>query len=135
MGAGSLGRVTRRESAVDTFFLSVESTPEVLEALKAHEFPTNIEVGEPTPRNALNDALDSPLGAEEIRQLLEIVDLVFKDGADILAFVTALVGFVKHTDAGSAAIIDSHTARQIAVVDAKSNPQTVADTVARSRGR
>jgi hypothetical protein len=106
-----------------------------MQALKSYHFPSNIEVGEPTPRNALNDALDSPLGAEEIRQLLEIVDLVFKDGADILAFVTALIGFVKYTDNGSAAIIDSRTAKPITVVEEKSNPQTVADAVVRSIGR
>ncbi len=108
-------------------FVSVISTPALIGAIKETNFPPDIEAGNPASLGSLTDALDSPFGSEEARQVLQLVELVFKDGTAALLFVNALIDLLKKTDTSAAELKDSKTGSLITIVKPASNPKTVAE--------
>jgi hypothetical protein len=107
-------------------FVSVISTPALIDAIKKTDFPPDIEAGNPASLGSLSDALDSPFGSEEVRQVLQLLELALKDGTAALLFVNALIDLLRKTDTPAAELKDSKTGSRIAVVKIASNPKTVA---------
>jgi hypothetical protein len=56
---------------------------------------TDLEGGEPAPLDSEVDALDSPLGAEEIRQILEVVTVMATSAGAISELAGKLIDLVR----------------------------------------
>lgn len=55
----------------------------------------NLEGGEPTPLDSEVDALDSPLGVEEVRQVLEVVTVMATSAGAISELAAKLIDLVR----------------------------------------
>ncbi|HEV2803596.1 MAG TPA: hypothetical protein VGW57_01575 [Chthoniobacterales bacterium] len=75
--------------------LAVEGGSGLMKELCALAEQHGIETSKPVSKTSPADALDSPIGGEEIRQALELATLVFKSGAAAVAFFTALKPFLQ----------------------------------------
>lgn len=57
-----------------------------------------VAIGERHVYDAVSNALDSPIGAQEIKDVLEIVKLGFETGASFIAFIAAIKHLLLDTD-------------------------------------
>jgi hypothetical protein len=84
----------------------------------------DVEVGVVRPADPHVDAVDAPLGPEEIKAILQVVTLAFKTGAAALVFFKALLEILKKTSAPAPVkveIREGRTNRHIATIDTTTN--------------
>jgi hypothetical protein len=67
---------------------------ELVEAIAASRGPA-LEVGEPMELDSEVDALDSPIGADEVRQALELVTVFAGSASALITLAHQVLGLVK----------------------------------------
>jgi len=104
-------------------FISIVAPREFMERVHELAKVDSVEVGEPVPAEALNDALDAPLGPEELKQIFEVVTLVFQLGTAAFGFAKSLIELVRVTEVEEIKLVDD--GRVLAAVTAQSTPEEV----------
>jgi len=70
--------------------IALEASPKVAEELAAAAKKAGAQTSKPVATSSPTDALDSPIGGEEIKQILELVIISFKAGGAALVFFNAV---------------------------------------------
>jgi hypothetical protein len=96
-------------------FLTVVGPEEVIRALSTLEKTEGFSVGEPQPVDSLADAVDSVLGPDEIKQLMEFATVMLQFGTATIAFISALKTQL--------ATVDTTAKRQVHVLDGRTNDE------------
>lgn len=88
--------------------------------------PHGVEVDEPAPAVATSDALDSPIGADQIPQMLLLVGAGFALGKEALSFMSEIVKWL-HTrrEERSIDVTDFKSGRVIVVITENSDPKAL----------
>lgn len=111
---------------MDEKFIDIRATPKLMPHIVALAEEYGLEASEPMAVDSTSDALDAPLGVDEIRQVLEVVTLVATTGTSMVGFVAALKALLKsfEEDDGSepqAALAETRSQKEIATVTADSD--------------
>lgn len=70
--------------------ISIEGSQNIIDELNKSIVSNEIEKSEPVQKDSLADPLDAPLGADEIKGIIEIITLIFKGGTALMGFWAAL---------------------------------------------
>jgi hypothetical protein len=79
----------------DSTNVAFEASPEVISEICSAATVSGAQVSKPVVTSSPADALDSPIGGDEIRQILELVIVAFKAGAAGLVFFKSLQDILK----------------------------------------
>lgn len=103
--------------------VSLVASPTVVSELREAVKKQDIAFSEPVASESPADALDSPIGAEELKQLTEVVIVVFKAGTASLVFAKALLDVLK---ARREAVVlkNPKTGAEVGRLDQNTNLQT-----------
>lgn len=97
--------------------VTVEAVPQVIATLVAGLDADDFRVSLPVSTESPADALDAPIGPQEIQQTLEIVTIAFKAGSAALVFIARLRTALENKDQ-SATVRDAKSGKVRAVVRA-----------------
>lgn len=75
---------------MNSIAISLEGSQNVITEFNNSLENNDIEKTEPVQKDSLADPLDAPLGADEIKGIIEIITLIFKGGTTVLGFWTVL---------------------------------------------
>ena len=75
--------------------LAIEGSKEIIEEVHKLNAIEGVQVSKPVASDRAADPLDSPIGADEIKQLVEIVTAVAESGTAITLFLGALRNILK----------------------------------------
>jgi hypothetical protein len=112
------------ESTQSEIYLTVIGPEAVIRSLAARKDIPGVEVGMAQPIDGLADAVDSVLGPDEVRQLLELLTASLGVGAATLQFIEAMVSLMKTLDEAPAPVpppTPLPPPPQIIILDARSN--------------
>src|SRR2546423_14802548 len=76
----------------DSKSIAFEASPQLIKEIRSIAAQSGAEVSNPTATTSVADALDSPIGGEEIKQILELLIVAFKAGGAAITFFTAVRG-------------------------------------------
>jgi hypothetical protein len=79
----------------DSTNIAFEASPKVISEICSAATVSGAQVSKPVVTSSPADALDSPIGGDEIRQILELVIVAFKAGAAGLVFFKSLQDILK----------------------------------------
>ncbi|MEO0666728.1 MAG: hypothetical protein AAFZ99_02320 [Pseudomonadota bacterium] len=96
--------------------------PEIIELAKQH----NLTAAEPMALDSSSDALDAPLGVDEVRQVLEVVTLMATTGTTVVGFLAAVKALMAKSEEedGSepkAKVVDTATQRHLGDISAETD--------------
>jgi len=74
----------------------IEAERTVLEEIIAKAKEEGIEVSEPIPSTSTSNPLHSPMTGAEVKEVFEVVILVFKTGTAVASFMIAVESILKH---------------------------------------
>src|SRR4051812_21933046 len=94
--------------------------PEIVALAKEH----GIEASAPMTVDSSSDALDAPLGVDEMRQVLEVVTLIASTGTTMVGFLVAVKALLKTSEEEDgrqpkASVVEFMTRRKIGTVVAE----------------
>lgn len=75
---------------MDEKLISIEASHEIIEKLAEAAANAGLEHSKPVVTESLADPLDAPIGGEELKNIVEIVTVMFKAGAAAVTFFGAL---------------------------------------------
>jgi hypothetical protein len=109
--------------------VAIETTPEIIRELKADLKRSGIATSLPVPAQSPSDALDSPLGPDEIRQTLEVLVVLLNAGSAAVTFSEKLVAALKKHREATATLTDASTGKQLCQLDGDSTVVDVRITI------
>jgi hypothetical protein len=92
--------------------LSLTAERDVLADLSS-EVLDGVRLGEPAPLDSEFDALDSPIGIEEIKAIAEVVTVIAESGVALTALVKGLLGIVKRRNTNVELTTDDGSSIQV----------------------
>jgi len=117
-------------------FLTVVGPEEVIRSLSAMEKTDGFSVGKPQPVDSLADAVDSVLGPDEIRQLLEFATVVLQFGtANFISALKTRLASVDTTAKRQVHILDGRTNDEILIVDESTDERVAKEAIESSATR
>jgi hypothetical protein len=112
-------------------YLSVMGPKSVIQALAQQAPVEGVEIGPPQPADAMTDMVDTPLGPEEIKMLMEFSTVSLALGAAMLEFVKKLRDMLKKSENDKAPIVifAGRTNAQIVSITRDSDPEQVTEII------
>jgi hypothetical protein len=101
-------------------FVTLIGPESVMQLLGSVAVPEGVTIGEPQPLDALADMVDSPLGPDEIKALMEFATVALKLGTAATQLIIALKLLLAKSEGGDKA--------RIVLVDGKTNAEIVSIT-------
>jgi hypothetical protein len=109
-------------------YISLIVSESTSEQIAAADPIAGVEVGRPKPADSFTNAVDAPLGPDEIKALLQIVTLSLQSLTAAIAFFTSLKKVLAKSG-DSVRVVEAKTGRVLATVDSTSDPQELARRV------
>ena len=119
-------------------FLTVVGPEDVIQSLSAIKGGEGFRVGAAQPVDGLADAVDSVLGPDEIKQLLEFATVVLEFGAAATTFISTLKELLASspaTEKQQIRVLDARTNVEIVLVDERTNEAAARKTIESSAGK
>ncbi|HEX8645188.1 MAG TPA: hypothetical protein VF702_14860 [Allosphingosinicella sp.] len=96
--------------------------PDIVELAEKY----GIEASAPMAVDSSSDALDAPLGVDELRQVLEVVTLIASTGTTVVGFLAAVKALMQRSEEDNgrepqARVVETMTRREIGSVTASSD--------------
>jgi hypothetical protein len=98
---------------VDQKLIAIEASHEFMEKLTAAAADAGLEHSKPVGTESLADPLDAPIGGEELKNIVEIVTVLFKAGAAAVTFFGAIKSVLKSAPEQSVVVKDPATGKKI----------------------
>lgn len=111
--------------------VALEAPADFLNDLKSRTSRSDIEWSEPIVISSEADALESPIGGEEVRQVLEMTIILFKTGAAALAFAKAAYELAHLRKTDVATVKDPSTGKPKGTITNSSSDTEVRDLITR----
>jgi hypothetical protein len=92
--------------------VAVVSRAAVVRELASALADAGLPASDPVPARSPADALDAPIGPDEIDQLYEIVTVMLETGATVSTFAAHLNRVLRHHDDASAVLHDPRSGRE-----------------------
>lgn len=70
--------------------LAIECSPQLMQEVSMLGKELGIRLSIPVDKTSAADALNAPIGAEEARQILQLITAIFQSGTACIAFLAAL---------------------------------------------
>lgn len=104
----------------------VEAEPTIMAEVIVLAKEHGIEASTPMAKDSTSDALDAPLGVDEVRQVMELVTMIATTGGSVVGFlaaVKALLGKSESTEKPEPEIIviDTRTRKVIKNINAETD--------------
>lgn len=110
-------------------YLTVVGPEAAIQSFSSAQHSEEIRVGTAQPVDSLSDAVDAPLGPEEIKLLFEFATVSLTLGAATIQFVSALIDSLKKSETAKEHhiyILDGRTNSPIAEIDEETSAEEVA---------
>lgn len=110
-------------------YVTISAPEDIIKRIAAAEALDGVDVGSPRAADALTDAVDSPLGPEEIKVILQVVSVGFSTASAALVFFERLKKFLADSNPKQPAPVEvkeGKTRRPIAKIDRNTDPAEVA---------
>jgi hypothetical protein len=103
--------------------VDIVASPEVMLKIVALAKELGVEVSAPMAVDSSSDALDAPLGVDELRQVLEVVTLIATTGTAIVGLLAAIKNLLGRSEAENkrepqVIVVETISRRKIGVVRA-----------------
>lgn len=98
---------------MDQKLISLEASHEIMEKLTEAAANAGLEHSKPVGTESLADPLDAPIGGEELKNIVEIVTLMFKAGAAAVTFFGAIRTVLKSVPDESVVVKDPATGKKL----------------------
>lgn len=100
---------------------------EVIRALPENVSAEEVRFGPPRALDSYSDAVDAPLGPEEVKLVFEAINLAVQSAANLTLLVLAIRTLLSKRPPGEAVVLKhARTGRQIIVVERETDPEEVA---------
>jgi hypothetical protein len=113
------------------YAIALEAPADVLEQLKKQTSLPDLQWSEPIVIDSVADALDSPIGGEDIRQALQMAIIVFKTGAAAAAFAQAVYELARARKAARIIVKNPSSGTSKGVITSSSSDTQVRDLISR----
>jgi hypothetical protein len=105
--------------------VTVQGTESLIREIAAFDFGQDIKVGRPSPADGFVDSADAPLGPEEIRQIIEIVNITITTGTAAVVLLEKLKTLVARAKS-VIELKDARTGEKLATLDESSDLAAIA---------
>ena len=105
---------------MDTIFISFEADPELIAELATLADESKLEHSTPVPMKSPADALDAPIGAEEVKILLDVLSVSFTTASVGVVFLDKVLDLLKK-HRKKATVRSPRTGRKLGVLVGKTS--------------
>ena len=92
--------------------ISFEGSPEIINELSEAAMAAGLEHTQPITTESLADPLDSPIGGEELKHIVEVLTVAFKMGTAGVGFFAALKNILKKKEGETVVVKDPATGKE-----------------------
>ena len=84
-------------------------------------------MSEPVPAGGSADVLNAPLGAQEIKQILEMITLFASTATAVVAFANKLLELMRQFEVKAVPVRDSRNGRQLGTISETDTPEQIVE--------
>jgi hypothetical protein len=110
---------------------TITGAPEVVKEIREKLLAGGCQVSQPVPSKSIADALDAPIGADELRMVMEIITVA---STATVGIVTAIVNAVQKYEQATVKVGDAKTGAQLAEANRDTNEESLRRSLENRRG-
>jgi len=113
--------------------ITIEGKTELVSRIYELSQELEVEKSEPIQRDSLVEPLDSPLGADEVREIVEILTVMFNFGSAFLGFTAVLLKTLKEFPNENLIIRNPRTGEKVGELDSDSTDSEIKEITEKIR--